>query len=260
MNKVVIITGASSGIGLETATLLSSKGYKVYGLSRKEFVTNNFTHMVCDVCNTERIKEIFNEIFQREGHIDIVINNAGIGISGAVEFLNEKDAENIFNVNVLAVMNICKISLPYLRKSQGKIINISSVASIFSIPFQSCYSATKSAIESFSLALQNEVKSQKIKISCVRPGDTKTGFTKSRIKTETTSEVYGNRVKQSVEKMEKDEQRGMSPKVVAKVIYKVAKSKNPPLLKTVGFGYKLLSLLHKILPIRLVNFIVGKLY
>jgi len=260
MEKVVIITGASSGIGLEMANLFASNGYKVYGLSRKEFKTNNFTHLVCDVCDTKRVEEVFSFIEEKEGHIDIVINNAGMGISGAVEFLNETDMQKIFNVNVFAVMNISKISLKYLRKTKGKIINISSVASIFSIPFQSCYSATKSAIEKFSLALANEVKSQKIKVICVRPGDTKTGFTKNRVKTETTSEIYKDKVKNSVKKMEKDEQNGMNPIKVAKVVLKASKRKNPPLIKTVGFSYKFLSFLEKILPVKLVNFIVGKLY
>ena len=258
--QVVIITGASSGIGLETANFFADKGYTVYGISLNEFSHPKFAHFSANVCDRAKMSQIFEEIYQKEGQIDIVINNAGIGISGAIEYVTEKDLDAIFNVNIKAVIMTSAIALPYLRKSKGKIINTSSVAAPISIPFQACYSATKSAIESFSLALCNEVKPFGVKVSCVRPGDTKTGFTGARVKTEVVNDVYGNRIKKSVEKMEKDEQHGAKPISVSKLMYKVAKRKNPPLVCTVGFGYKLICLLCKVLPTRLVNYIVSKLY
>ena len=150
--------------------------------------------------------------------------------------------------------------MPYLRESKGKIINISSVAAPISIPFQACYSATKSAVETFSLALSNEVKKQGIKISCIRPGDTKTGFTAARVKTDVQNDVYGDKIVKSVKKMEKDEQNGKDPVTVSKVVYKCIKKKNPPLVCTVGFGYKFICFLSKFLPTRFVNFVVSKLY
>ncbi len=260
MKKVVVITGASSGIGLETANYFADKGYKVYGISRADFNTSKFRHICCDICDHNKVEQVFDQIVAEAGKIDIVVNNAGIGISGAIEFLDFEYVKKIFDVNVLALMNCCKTSLKYLRKSQGRIINISSVASVFAIPFQACYSATKSAVESFSLALANEVKDQRIKVVCVRPGDTKTGFTAARQKTETTNEVYGSKINKSVAKMERDEQKGMPPIKVAQVVFKVATQKNPPLVKTVGFAYKTLSLLSRLLPTKLVNYIVGKLY
>ena len=260
MKKVVVITGASSGIGLETANYFADKGYKVYGISRADFNANKFKHICCDICDHNKVEQVFDQIVAEAGKIDILVNNAGIGISGAIEFLDFEYVKKIFDVNVLALMNCCKTSLKYLRKSQGRIINISSVASIFAIPFQACYSATKSAVESFSLALANEVKDQHIKVVCVRPGDTKTGFTAARQKTETTNEVYGSKINKSVSKMERDEQKGMPPIKVTQVVFKVATQKNPPLVKTVGFAYKTLSLLSRILPTKLVNYIVGKLY
>ena len=110
------------------------------------------------------------------------------------------------------------------------------------------------------MALSNELRSQKIKVCCVRPGDTKTGFTQNRLKTDVENEIYGDKITKSVKKMEKDEQNGKSPITVAKVVYKVLKRKNPPPNVTVGFGYKFLCLLAKLLPTRFVNFIVGKLY
>ena len=259
-SKVVVITGASSGIGLATATFLAKKGYKVYGISRREFFTPDFIHISQDVTDVEKMSQIFSDIQSREGHIDALVNNAGMGISGAVEYLKQEEVEKIFAVNTKAVIMLCSVIVKYLRRTKGKIINISSVAAPISIPFQSCYSATKASIEAFSLALSNELRSQKIKVCCVRPGDTKTGFTQNRLKTDVENEIYGDKITKSVKKMEKDEQNGKSPITVAKVVYKVLKRKNPPPNVTGGFGYKFLCLLAKLLPSRLVNFIVGKLY
>ncbi|MGN1208538.1 MAG: SDR family NAD(P)-dependent oxidoreductase [Christensenellales bacterium] len=258
--KIAIITGASSGIGLATAELFASKGYKVFGISRGEFKSDLFKHYSCDVTNKQGMQAIFEEIFKAEGRIDVVINNAGMGISGAIEYLTESDLDKIMDVNVKGVILTSSLAIPYLRLSKGKIINTSSVASVIPIPFQACYSATKSAIESFSFALANELKPQGIKVTCVRPGDTKTGFTKNRLKTEVENEIYGKRITSSVKKMEKDEKNGKSPNTVAKVMLKVASKKNPPLAVTVGFGYKCISFLSKILSKRFINKIVYKLY
>lgn len=259
-NKVVVITGASSGIGLCTAKLFAQKGYKVYGIARREFVCDEFFCYSCDVTDRARVSEVLLDIYNKEGRIDILINNAGMGISGAIEYISEQDYDKIFDVNVKGVVLTSSLAIPYLRQSKGKIINTSSVASVVPIPYQACYSATKSAVESFSFALSQELKSQDIKVTCVRPGDTKTGFTQSRIKTEVENEVYGKKITNSVKKMEKDEQNGKSPISVAKVMLKVAKRKNPPPVCTVGFGYKCICVLAKFLPQRLINFIVGKLY
>ena len=258
-NKVVIITGASSGIGLCTANYLKSKGYTVYGIAITEAETD-FPLYIADVCNHDRIKEIFEEIYQKEKHIDVVYNNAGMGISGALEYTEKKRIEKIFNINTIAVIDISSIAIPYLRESKGKIINTSSVASPCAIPFQACYSATKSAVETFSFALRNEVKPFGITVTCIRPGDTKTGFTANREKNAIEGDVYNNHIKKSVEKMEKDEQNGADPITVSKVVEKVIKKKNPPLVATVGFSYKLVCVLVKFLPMRFANYLIGKLY
>ena len=166
----------------------------------------------------------------------------------------------IFNINALSVIDICRLSVKYLRETEGRIVNISSVAAPVAIPFQACYSATKSAVETFSKAFASEVKPFKIKVTCVRPGDTKTGFTDARIKNEKESKEYQNRVRNSVEKMEKDERNGVSPIKVSKVIYKVINRKRPPLTVAVGFSYKLICGLAKFLPEKLTNYLVSKLY
>lgn len=259
MKKVVLITGASSGIGLSTAQYLLKKGYIVYGVSRGQFAGANFFHLQADVCDHERMVEIFEQITREQGRLDAVINNAGMGIGGAVEDTQKDLAEKIFAVNVLALMDISSIAIKYLRETHGKIINIGSVAGVVPIPFQSYYSATKAAVESFSLALANEVRDFGIGVCCVRPGDTKTGFTAARIKNK-DSQNYNHKVEKSIKKMEKDEQNGASPLCVSKVIEKVLRKKKTPLIRTVGSQYKFVCWLMKVLPTNLANRIIKKIY
>jgi len=262
IKKVIVISGASSGIGLATANYFLEKGYNVYGIAmdKPENVKVDFNYYQGNICDTLRMQEIAADIFKKEGRIDVLYNNAGFGISGAIEFTEKEKVEKIFSVNIVAHIDMCKIYIPYLRESKGKIIFTSSVAAPAAIPFQACYSATKAAIESFALALSKEVRSQGIKIACVRPGDIKTGFTAAREKNEQTNDAYGDIVKKKTENMEKCEINGMQPIAVAKQVYKVAKRKNPPLISSVGFSYKFISSLLKILPVRWSNYLVYKLY
>lgn len=261
MKKVAIITGASSGIGYETANYFTQMGYVVYGTGRTIFETDKFNYEVIDVNNSVLMKELFEKVYKKYGRIDVLVNNAGMGISGAVENLDKEKVEKIFNVNAISVVDCCKNVLPYLRQSKGTIINLSSVGAPIAIPFQACYTATKCAVEGFSLALRNEVRQFGVKVCMVRPGDTKTGFTKSREKTDLSNEhEYAKIVNKSVGKMEKDEQNGMSPNCVAKLIYKLSKKKNPAPIYTVGFAYKCVSVLAKTLPTRFLNYLIYKIY
>ncbi len=256
----IIITGASSGIGLVTARRLASEGHKVFGLSRRKLNGEPFTSISCDITNYAQVKKVFIEINKEVNRIDALINNAGMGISGAAEYATEEDIKKIFDVNLLALINACKEITPYLKKNGGgKIINVSSVAAVIPIPFQAYYSASKAAVLSFSYTLRIELKNFNIDVSAVLPGDTKTGFTTARIKNQ-RGDDYNGRIQKSVSKMEKDEQKGMPPESVSKAIYKILKKKHSPACKTIGFGYKTITLLSKILPTRLTLFIVKKLY
>ena len=260
-NKVVLITGASKGIGRATAEYLKEKGYIVYGLSRSKPEDITYNHYACDVTDYEKFKEILASIKEKEGRIDALINNAGIGISGAIERSNPEDVARLFDINVNALINLTAIALPYIRESKGRIVNVGSVAGPIPIPFQACYSASKSAIETFSLAFDMEVRDYGVRVTCVRPGDTKTSFTDSRVKNQVEDdEVYGKRIARSVSKMEKDEQNGVPPVKVSKVIFKALKKKHPPLTVTVGFGYKFLCGIAKILPNSIKNKIIKLLY
>ena len=258
--KVCVITGASKGIGRECAELFSNKGFEVYNLSRTPSGLDGVTDLSCDVTDEESVKRAFETVGEAEGKIDVVIANAGFGISGAVEFTDDADARRQFDVNFFGVFHTVKSAIPYLRATKGRVIAVSSAAAVFAIPFQSFYSASKSAVASFICAVANEVKSFGIQAGYVQLGDAKTSFTASRNKDDTGNDVYGGAISRSVEKMERDEQGGMSAETIAKKIYKLASSKKLPLKTTVGASYKLLVFLSKILPLPLQNYIIGKMY
>ena len=244
--KVVLITGVSSGIGLDLAKLFIKNNFIVYGASRNDFAMENLNHIKCDVSSLNQCKNAIEKIIEKEGKLDILINNAGIGTSGSVENTSEEDAKKIFDVNFFGTFFMCKSALPYLRKSKGRIINVSSVASKFFIPFQGFYSATKASVDAISSAMRAETKPFGVKITNVHPGDTKTSFTKNR--TKQNDGIYNERYEISISRMEKDEQNGMTSLYVAKKIYKISTKKHPPKTKTIGNSYKLLLLLAKILP------------
>lgn len=252
---VAVITGASSGIGKDLSILLASKGYKIYGLSRRKIDINGVTSVECDVTNLEQIKEACSKIIENEKQIDFLINNAGMGIAGPIIDSNYSDIKTIFDTNVMGTIMVTKEFLPFI-KDGGKIINIGSVAGDLTIPYQGFYSMSKSAIDKFSECLRIELHNKKIKVTTILPGDTKTGFTANRKTTIKDNEIASK----SIKKMEKDEQNGASPRKVSKVILKVMKTKNPPIRVTVGFSYKLFIFLQRILPRRLVIFILRKLY
>lgn len=259
--RVAIVTGGSSGIGRCTAMALQQAGCKVYEFSRRNNTVDGVIHVGVDVTEENCIATAIDLITADNGHLDILVNCAGNGISGAVEFTELKDAKAQFEVNFFGMVNMNKAVLPVMRQQGfGRIVNISSVAAVAHIPFQTYYSASKAAIESYTCCLANEVKPFGISVTCVQPGDIATGFTEARRKSAVGDAVYHGRISRSVAGMEKDEQNGMRPEAAGKYIAKIANRKNVKPIYTLGMGYKCLSVLCKILPCRLRNWIVGILY
>jgi len=256
--KVAIITGASSGIGKATLEYLRTKGYTVYNIS-KSIEDQDYAYSA-DVNDYKRVGEIFNDIFKREGQIDVLVNNAGYGIAGAIENTNLENINKLFATNLSSVVALSSMAIPYLKRTKGRIVNISSVAGVIPLPFQACYSAAKAGVLNFSKALNTEVKPFGMRVIAVLPGDTKTGFTAARVVDKREDDSYSSRDLKSIQKMAKDEQKGKDPITVAKVIYKVLKKKRPPTQKTVGFSYKTVVFLAKHLPESLVNWIVKIIY
>ncbi|MFU8793351.1 MAG: SDR family oxidoreductase [Acholeplasmataceae bacterium] len=259
--KVVIITGASSGIGLATAKILSEKGAKVYSISRSKVFDKHIKSIQADVTDLESLERAYQDIFEIEGRIDCIINNAGMGISGSIEDTDPDQVAYLFNVNFMGVFNSTKAVLPLMRQQgYGRILNVSSVAARLSIPFQAFYSSSKAAINAFTEALANEVAPFGIKACAIMPGDIKTGFTKNRQKNNEESTIYKKRVAKSLAVMEKDEQNGMDSEYAARIIKRLVYQKHLPLYKTIGFKYKLFVFLHKCLPAKLANTLVGSVY
>ena len=249
MNEVVIITGGTSGIGLATAKLLRSRGCRVYDFSRRPHADTP-DHLSVDVTDENAVRNAVEALFAREGRIDILINNAGFGISGAMEFTESKDAHRLMEVNLFGMDNMIRAVLPHMRAAgRGRIVNISSVAGVFAIPFQAWYSISKAAVRSLTLALANEVAPYGVQVTSVLPGDIKTGFTAAREKSAAGDDAYGGRIARSVARMERDEQGGMSPEAAARTIVRVAtKPGNVKPCYTIGLSYKCLVFLERLLP------------
>ncbi len=261
MSKVAVVTGGSSGIGLETVKALTNMGCTVYELSRRDIKIDGANHVSADVSDDTSVVSAISRIISEAGHIDILVNNAGFGISGAVEFTTAEDAKRLFDVNFFGSVRVTNAVLPHMRKNGGgRIVNTSSVAAIVPIPFQAFYSASKAAVNSYTMALANEVSEFGIRVSAVMPGDIKTGFTAARDKIVIGDDIYSGRIERSVSRMEKDEQSGMSPEIAGKFIASVAMNKRNKPLYTIGFGYKCISLLVKLLPASLMNEIVKLMY
>lgn len=262
MSKAVaVITGGSSGIGRCTAEALKNKGVTVYEFSRRDIRTEGITHITADATDEEAVIGAVNKVVGKEGRIDILVNCAGFGISGAVEFTELSDAKAQFDVNFFGTVNVTKAVLGHMRKNGGgRIVNISSVAAVAHIPFQTYYSATKAAIESYTQALANEVKPYNITVTAIQPGDISTGFTDARSKSFAGDDIYEGRISRSVAGMERDERKGMPPETAGEYIAKIALRKNVKPLYSIGASYKALSTLCKIFPCRIRNSIVGMLY
>ena len=259
MDKVALITGGSSGIGRECARALADRGCRVYEMSRRETDNDGVKHITGDITSPEDCRRAVAKVMESEGRLDILVNNAGIGISGSAEFTEAEDAAKQIGVNFLGAANMCSASLAALRASKGRIVNLSSVAAVTPIPFQAFYSASKAAINAYTMALANEVRSYDVSVCAVMPGDVSTGFTEARKKNENDG-VYAKRVAQSVGKMESDERGGMSAEYVGRYVAKIALRRHIKPLYVTRFDYKALSVLAKILPCRTVNWIIGKLY
>ena len=259
--KVAVVTGGTSGIGRATALALKDAGCTVYELSRRAEGVEGLHHIAADVTREDTVRAAVAEIMAREGRIDILVNNAGFGISGAVEFTDTADAIRQLDVNFFGMVRMNHVVLPILRKQgYGRIVNLSSVAGSIPIPFQTYYSASKAAINSYTMATANEVRPFGVQVCCVQPGDIRTGFTTARQKNPMGDDVYGGRIARSVAGMEKDEQNGMTPEQAGAFVAHTAMRKSCKPIRTIGLQYKFFHVLSRILPCRLLNWLVGLLY
>lgn len=259
-DQVVLVTGASGGIGAAIAQAFVQAGAVVYGTSRKEMSVPNVRMLRMDMEEEASILEAARTLLDEAGRLDVLVNNAGMGVAGPLLDTTPQELFRQFNVNVLGAHRVTRAFREALAESHGCIVNISSVAGVVPIPFQSGYSASKYAMESLSECLRAELKPFGVRVVLVQPGDTKTAFTANRTVVEAVSPQYQKRFTASLRRMEHDEQNGMPPEAVAGTVLRAVRSKRPPVRVTVGLGYKALRTLKRFLPDRLCHFIICKLY
>ena len=269
--QIVLLTGASAGIGKAAAELLMKKGVIVYGASRSggEIQTNEtgqgkIIPVKMDVNNESDIQSVVKQIIDTHGHLDAVIANAGNGIAGAIEETSIEEARYQFETNFFGVVKTIQACLPTFRKQgYGKIITVSSLAGVIPIPFQTFYSSVKAALMLFMNGLAIEVKPFGIQCCTILPGDTKTAFTGNRKYTSTSQNEkspYYKTMKKSVGRMEHDEQNGMSAEAVARPIVRQILNKKMHTFYVTGIVNQLYYHLFNVLPTNWRLWIIGKLY
>ena len=253
MEKVVLITGGSSGIGKSIGEFLHTKGFKVYGTSRnpERYLDSVFPLIALDVRNSETIQRAVAEVISKSGRLDVVINNAGVGITGPIEEIPAEEIKNNFETNFFGPIEVMKASLPQMRNQKsGLIINITSIAGYMGLPYRGIYSASKGALELITEALRMEVKSFGIHITNVAPGDFATNIASGRfhaplIKGSAYEIPYGNTLKM----MDEHVNSGSNPNEMAGAIYKIIQNPSPKVHYKIGaFMQKFSIVLKRILP------------
>jgi len=257
VGKVIVITGGSMGVGKALAETFRAGGGIVITLSRKAEEDGSCVFR-CDVSDATDVGRCFGKIAAVHGKIDILINNAGFGQSGAVELLPPESLQYITDTNLMGVVYCTKYALPYMREG-AKILNISSMSAYIPMPFRTMYSATKSAVNSFTLGMAMELKGTGVSVCSVCLGDVRTEFASRREVLSATSAHYGDRIA-SVDRF--IDARPMSKKIplenaVNKILRIAAKKKLYPVY-LVGHKYRLAYGLSKILPIKVLMYLVQK--
>lgn len=233
----------------------------MFTFSRRAEGPEGFDHIPGDVASMEDRRRAVETVVAACGRLDLLVNAAGFGISGAAEYTPEEEAEAQIRVNLMGTAGMCRAVLAQMRaQGGGRILNVSSFAALTPIPFQAWYSASKAGINSYTMALHNEVRRFGVTAAAVMPGDTRTSFTDVRRKIALGDEAYGGAISRSVEKMERDERGGMSPDRIGAFTARLADKRRIAPLYTVGAGYRALALLVRLLPSALVNRILAVMY
>lgn len=259
--KVVLITGASSGMGNATAKLLAQNGYIVYGTARrldkmKDLEDLGVKTISMDVSDENSMQKAVKQIFNEVGHIDILINNAGFGSYGAIEDMSIADAKYQFEVNLFGVARLIQLVLPKMRENKsGKIVNVSSIGGKLVMPYGGWYFSSKHALEALSDSIRMEVKQFGIDVIVIEPGGIKSEWNSiamDNLEKTSVHSVYKKTIdkmiistKNSVEKMSKS--KNAEPMVIANLIKKAIETSNPKTRYVDGYNGKFLLILRKLL-------------
>jgi len=265
MSKVVLITGGSSGIGKSIGEFLKVKGFNVYGTSRNpdNYKNSAFPILQLDVKNNETITKTVNRIITQEGQIDVVINNAGAGITGPIEEIPEEEIIGNFDTNFFGPINVIKAVLPQMRKQKsGLIINVTSIAGYMGLPYRGVYSASKGALELLTEAFRMELKGFGINMTNVAPGDFATNIAAGRYHVPLLdNSPYKKPYEATLDLMNTHVDSGSDPNLMAKVVFEIINTKNPKGHYKVGvFMQKFSIVLKRILPDRLYEKMLMKHY
>ncbi|GAB3254538.1 oxidoreductase [Chitinimonas naiadis] len=234
---VALVTGASSGIGRATTKALQQAGYRVFGTSRKAAAgdVHGVTMLSCDVTDEASVQAMVDEVLNQAGRIDLLVNNAGIGLLGGAEESSTAQAQALFNVNVFGVTRVTNAVLPTMRsQGKGRIINVSSILGLIPSPFNALYASTKHAVEGYSESLDHELRTQGIRVVLVEPGVTRTSFEENIVRPDRPLSVYDVVRPRMEALMRKWVDAGDAPEVVANTVVVAATDAVPRRRYTAG--------------------------
>jgi NAD(P)-dependent dehydrogenase (short-subunit alcohol dehydrogenase family) len=255
MNKtnpgVALVTGASSGIGHATAKALLRAGFRVFGTSRRAAAerSDGITMLTCDVTNDESVAKVVDRVLAEAGRIDLLVNNAGIGLLGAAEESSTAQAQALFDVNVFGVHRVTSEVVPAMRRQgNGRIINLSSVLGLIPAPYSALYASSKHAIEGYSESLDHELRAFGIRVVLVEPAYTRTSFGENIVKPDQVLDVYDSARAGMDVILQKAMETGDAPEVVAETILKAATAPLPRRRYAAGKMAQRVSLLRRFVP------------
>jgi NAD(P)-dependent dehydrogenase (short-subunit alcohol dehydrogenase family) len=253
---VALVTGASSGIGKATSLALAQAGFEVIGTSRNSSRVaerDGVTFLDLDVASDESVSTAVEQVIERHGRLDVLVNNAGIGSAGAAEESSVAQDRSVFDINVFGVIRMTKAVLPHMRaQGHGRIINVSSILGLIPQPFMAAYAASKHAVEGYSESLDHEVREHGIRVLLIEPAVTKTGFEAARnsMPPDTPLQVYAEQRRHADDAMTAAIKDGDDPATVATAIVKAATDRKPKLRYTPGSRARQISTLRRIAPAR----------
>lgn len=262
--KVVLVTGGSSGLGKSICLRLAKAGHTVFGTSRKvngQHV-DGYTLIAMDVTDNTSVLRAVSEVISQAGRLDVLVNNAGLGIQGAVEDITPELGQRLFDTNVWGPLRVCRAALPQMRKQgSGTIINISSVAANFGLPYRGFYSASKAALDRMSEALSTEVDRFGINVVTVQPGEFNTMIGDSRLRPEVISEPHKSGYEKAMEILSGSMHYSRDPDELAQVVERIMADPKPKARYVVAQGMQKISILaKKLLPGRMFERMVRKHY
>lgn len=249
--KVAIVTGASSGIGLASAKALRQAGFRVFGTSRRGGANGaeGITTLACDVTDDASVTAAVGKVQDMTGRIDVLVNNAGIGLLAGAEESSIGQAQALFNVNLFGVIRMTNAVLPIMRKQKaGRIINISSVLGLIPAPFMALYASTKHAVEGYSESLDHEVRSFGIRVCLLEPAYTQTSFEQNTLPPDRTLDAYVAARAQANAVTHEVMKTADSPKIVAEKLIEAVTAASPRRRYTCGKVARQVSVLRRFVP------------